>query len=239
MLRLLLVTTLLFAAGDAFAKAEGVDSRATYQPVGCGSADGGAAGECHVQPLNPELMVTIDGPTELGTNPEDAGFYTVSIPPQSEPLLGAGMNVSIGKPNMTGCELEPFAPVGKIDYRNESLDPNDPVLSHEYQGDAPPSTLIGVWSYQFLLVNCSTPGPLLLHAAMNAFDGSGDEEGEIWNLTELAVTVTAPEPSDGLLGAAAIGALASMRRYQRRRPARDTGSDHHHAARLRGPRLLR
>jgi hypothetical protein len=100
-------------------------------------------------------------------------------------------------------------------FRNESFDPEDPVLSHDYEGDAPPSTLVGVWSYQFLLVHCTTPGPLLLHAAMNAFDGSGDEEGEIWNLTQLEVTV--PEPDTALLGAATIGALAWLQRYPRRR----------------------
>ena len=215
MLRLLLLTTLLFTAGDAFAKAEGVDSRATYQPVGCGSADGGAAGECHVQVANPELMVTIDGPTELGTGPQDAGFYTVSIPVGSGGLMGSGMNVAIGSPNTTGCQLEKFAPLDKMGFQNESLDPNDPVLSHEYQGDAAPATLVGVWSYQFLVLNCTTPGPLLLHAAMNAFDGSGDEEGEIWNLTQLAVTV--PEPDASLLGAATLGALALLRRHERQR----------------------
>ena len=215
MFRLLLVITLLFGAADAFAKAEGVDSRATYTPLGCGSADGGAAGECHVQPLDPTLMVTIEGPTELGTTPEDFGLYTVSIPPQNAPLLGSGMNVAIARPNTTGCQLDKFSPLDKMAFRNESLDPEDPVLSHDYQGDAPPSTLVGVWSYQFLLINCKTPGPLLLQAAMNAFDGSGDETGEIWNLTELAVTV--PEPGAAVLGAATFAALASLDRYRRRR----------------------
>lgn len=214
MFRLLLVTTLLFAATDAFAKAEGVDSRVTFAPVGCGSPDGGAAGECHLQALDPSLLVTIAGPTQLGTSPEDAGFYTVSIPAQGEPLKGAGMNVAIAKPNTTGCELEPFSPVDKMAYRNETLD-DGPVLSHDYQGDAPPSTLVGVWSYQFLVLNCKTPGPLLLLAAMNAFDGSADETGEIWNKTELAVTV--PEPDAALLGGATVAALVSLRGYERRR----------------------
>ena len=49
-----------------------------------------------------------------------------------------------------------------------------------------------MWSYQFLVLNCTTPGPLLLLAAMNAFDGSGDETGEVWNDARLDVTV--PEP---------------------------------------------
>ena len=67
-----------------------------------------------------------------------------------------------------------------------------------------------MWSYQFLVLNCSTPGPLLVLAAMNAFDGSGDETGEIWNKTQLEVTV--PEPAAGALGMATFAALALLRR---------------------------
>jgi hypothetical protein len=213
MLRLLVVMSLLFAAEDALAKANGVDSRATFPPIGCGSPDGGAAGECHTQELDPSLLVTIDGPMQLGTGPEDAGFYTVSIPENFAGLLGAGVNIALAKPNATGCNLEAFSP--NLAEQNESLDPKDPVLSHDYQGDPPPTTLAGVWSYQFLVLNCATPGPLLLLAAMNAFDGSGDETGEIWNKTQLEVTV--PEPAAAALGAATFAALASLRRYERRR----------------------
>lgn len=200
----------LFAATDAWAKAEGVDSRAYFAPIGCGGEGGGAAGDCHVEAPTAELIVTIDGPDRIGTAPEDVGFYTVSIPAGSFGLLGAGFNVAFAAPNQTGCELEPFAPVGKIGFENESLDPNDPVLSHQYSGDAPPTTLVGVWSYQFLVLNCQTPGTLLLMAAMNAFDGSGDETGEVWNDAQLDITV--PEPSALLLGAAALVPLAVLRR---------------------------
>jgi hypothetical protein len=154
-------------------------------------------------------MVTIDGPTQIGTGAEDFGLYTVSIPPQSveSGLDGAGMNVAIARPNATGCNLEAFAPLDKMAFRNELGGP-DPVLSHDYQGDPPPTTLAGVWSYQFLVLNCKTPGPLLLLAAMNAFDGSGDETGEIWNQTELAVTI--PEPPAALLNLGTFLTLTSL-----------------------------
>lgn len=206
----------LFAADHAFAKAEGVDSRAYFPPIGCGGAGGGeggggeSAGDCHVEAPTAELVVAIDGPDRIGTTPDDVGFYSVSIPPGSFGLQGAGVNVALAAPNTTGCELEPFGPAGKIGYENESFDPSDPVLAHQYSGAAPPSTLVGVWSYQFLVLNCQTPGPLLLMAAMNAFDGSGDATGEVWNGAQLGITV--PEPSPLLLGVAVLVPLAGLLR---------------------------
>jgi hypothetical protein len=208
---LAIVATILVLAGSAFGKAEGIDSRATFEPLGCGSADGGAAGDCHVQPLDPALTVTIAGPTQIDPGPQGSGLYTVSIPTDFGGLKGAGMNVAIGAPNTTGCKLEEFAPIDKMGTRNEvGAGQDDFVLSHDYNGDPPPTTLENVWSYQFLLVNCQTPGPLLLLAAMNAFDGDGTELGEIWNKTQLDVTV--PEPGAALLGATSITALAMRRR---------------------------
>jgi hypothetical protein len=210
MLRLLVVVTALLFAGSAFGKAKGVDSRKYIPPIGCGVAGGGVDGECHVEPADETLMVTIDGPTQIEPGSEGFGIYTVSIPIGFGNLKGAGMNVAIAPPNSAGCMLEEGSPPSTMAERNESLDPNDPVLSHDYSGEPPPSTLVGVWSYQFLVLNCQNPGPLLLLAAMNAFDGTGTEELEVWNKTQLDVTV--PEPGAALLGAGGVAVLAALRK---------------------------
>jgi hypothetical protein len=210
MLRLLVVMTTLLFAGSAFGKAEGIDSRKYFPPIGCGGVGGGVDGECHVEPADETLMVTIDGPRQIEPGSEGFGIYTVSIPVGFSDRVGAGTNVAIAPPNSTGCMLEKFSPLDKMGTQNESLDQTDPVLSHAYSGDLPPSTLVGVWSYQFLVLNCQNPGPLLLLAAMNAFDGLGTEEGEVWNKTQLDVSV--PEPGAALLGAGTIVGLAALRK---------------------------
>lgn len=210
---LLAMTTLLFADA-AFGKAEGVDSRVSFESVGCGSTATGEELGCHVQDANAALLVTIAGPTQIDPGPEGFGSYTVSIPANFGALDGAGMNVEIAPPNPAGCVLEEGSPPSTMDYRNESFDETNPVVSHDYTGpESTPTTLVGIWSYQFLVLNCKTPGPLLLRAAMNAFDGDGTEAGEIWNKTQLDVTV--PEPGAALLGATAITALALRRRTRR------------------------
>jgi hypothetical protein len=218
-LRLVLPLLLLLAPQLAFAKAAGVDSRKDMPPLGCGSAATGEQLQCHFQDANPQLVVSIanDDPAhpDVAVGPEGFASYTASIPIGSFEKLGAGINVHIDRPNPTGCELEPLAPVGKIDFKNDSLDPTDPVLSHRYDGkNPPPVTLVGVWSYQFLVLNCKAPGAFLLRVAMNAFDGSGDESGEVWNSSTLEVNAV-PEPDAALVGAAAIAGLGALARRRR------------------------
>ena len=211
MLRLLLVVTTLLFAGSAFAKAKGIDSRASFGTVGCGSAATGEQLGCHFQDPDAALTVTIEGPVQIDPGPQGFGSYTVSIPVNFQNLMGAGMNVEIAPPNAAGCMLEKGSPPSTMGYQNESLDRSNPVLSHDYTGsESTPTTLVGMWSYQFLVLNCQTPGPLLLLAAMNAFNGDGTEDGEVWNKTQLEISV--PEPGAALLGAGAIMALAALRR---------------------------
>ncbi len=204
----------------AFAKANGVDSRKDMPPLGCGSAATGEQLQCHFQDANPQLVVSIanDDPDhpDIAVGPEGFGSFTASVPIGSFDKKGAGINVHIDRPNPTGCELDPLAPVGKIDIKNDyGLDQTDWVLSHRYDGkNPPPTTLFGVWAYQFLVDNCKTPGTILLRVAMNAFDGSGDEDGEVWNWNTLAVNVV-PEPGGAIVGGAAIAVLGALARRRR------------------------
>jgi len=210
MRRVLLLIACLLVPSSAFAKATGVDSRQEFPPVGCGSAADGENLGCHVMDADPQLTVTIDGPTQM-INPQET--YTASVPVDFMSLKGAGINVAIAPPNTTGCQLDTLSPVGKFGPKNDSFDPNDFVLSH-LGNDTPPTNLIGVWSYQFLVLNCTTPGTLMLEVAMNVFDGDGTELGELWNRASLAVTV--PEPGGASLAAAAVASLAAIGVRRRR-----------------------
>jgi hypothetical protein len=177
MRRITLLLLCLLAPSAASAEADGVDSRTEFPPLGCGNSVTGEGAGCHFQDASPQLVVTLDGPTQIDVGEQGAGFYTASIPQGFMGLQGAGINVALDAPNEPGCQLEEFAPVDKMGFENESGDLDNPVLSHFHVGDPPPTSLVNVWSYQFLVLNCLAPGTLSLRVAMNAFDGSGDETG--------------------------------------------------------------
>lgn len=214
MLRALLLLVLSLTPRIGAADSSGVDSRPTFPPLGCGNSVTGENAGCHFQDANPEVMVSIQGPTQIDVGPEGFGIYTASMPPDTLGLLGAGINAAIDAPNESGCELDTFAPPAKMQLLNDDKNPSpDPLVSHRDDLDPPSPTLVGVWSYQFLVLNCAAPGPILLRVAMNAFNGDGGEDGEAWNSATLAVTV--PETGSTLLGVGAVvalGAVGSLRR---------------------------
>jgi hypothetical protein len=204
-LRVLVLASVLAGApiAPAGAFSGGVDSSAVFPPVGCGGPEGASAG-CHVTVANPELVVTLDGPVSIEPVSGGSGAYTASIPTGAFGRLGAGVNVAIGSESTSDCELDGVSPL---------LARIGNLLTHV--GDSsPPLNLVGVFSYDFQLVNCTVPGAVVLHAAMNGFDGSGDQTGEVWNGTQLAVTV--PEPGATGLALGAAVALAALRGSRRR-----------------------
>lgn len=202
----LAIALIALAPASALAMAGGVDSSFYFPPVGCGGPEGEGLG-CHTGVANPELSVTVDGPLAIDPGTGGSGAYSASIPPGFQGLLGAGVNVLIGSESTSDCQLDNLG--------SPILQPVGPELLTHVGDSSPPQNLVGVWSYDFLIVNCSIPGTVVLYAAMNAFDGSGDETGEVWNRTQLTVTV--PEPDASALGLAAAGALVALRPRRLRR----------------------
>jgi hypothetical protein len=200
---------ILLVPALAHGEAIGVDSRKEFPPLGCGNSATGENAGCHFTDANEALTVTIKGPDRIDVGDQGFGIYTASIPTNFRSLKGAGINAAMDAPNAPGCEIEELEPNGKVQLMNPENRP-DPVMTHLHVGDPPPTNIYDVWSYQFLILNCLTEGTLSLRVAMNAFDGDGTEEGEVWNFATRQVAV--PEPGAALGGAAALAALAARRR---------------------------
>jgi hypothetical protein len=72
----------------------------------------------------------------------------------------------------------------------------------------------GDWSYDFTLTAPLTLGTIVLNSVMLAFDGTGDETGDLVNNTTFSVQVI-PEPSTILLLGAGMAGLAALGRRRR------------------------
>jgi len=203
-------------ARDARAEEDGVDSPAYFAPIGCGG-EGGIELGCHVNAADPELFVSLEGDTALEEG--GVGFYEASIPADfvgcgpnfDASCQGAGINVKIGGASTTACDLDTFsAPNLLLEDSPSSIGGN--VISHSDATRPAPGGNIGAFSYTFLLTNCGSPGTIVLLAAMNAFDGSGDETGEAWNQAQLQIVVPEPRGAGATFAAAAaLSALARRR----------------------------
>jgi hypothetical protein len=186
------------------AEKDGIDSTLYFEgAVGCGSPALGETEGCHANPESDMVDVAIDGPPAIELE-SGVGFYTVTAMTTLQDQDGAGVNVLIDAVSSTSdCELDPFPT-----QENNQLVVEGPVLTHRDAENPPPLGSLGVFSYSFLLINCSTPGSIRMLAAMNTFNGDGESTGDAWNQAEKTVTV----PESGGAAVVALFAFATLAR---------------------------
>jgi len=195
----------------AAAEQKGIDSTFYNNgTVGCGSAELGEQEGCHANPESDLVQVTLQGPDQIDGGGGGVGVFTATVMTDIQDQKGSGINVLIDPAASTSdCALDTFPTP-----ENDQLVFKGPVLSHQDAENPPPLGSFGVFSYQFLLVDCNTPGSVRLLVAMNTMNFDGESTGDAWNKTEKTVTV--PEPAGaGLAAAAALLGSAALRRSRR------------------------
>lgn len=214
------LAVLLLAGGPAAAEKDGIDSTFYNNGVvGCGSPALGKEEGCHADPESDLVQVTVAG-SDFIEEAGGAGAFTATVsclPPLTCSLgtngaqQGSGINVLIDPTGTTSdCALDPFPSP-----ENDQLVADGPVLSHQDAESGPPTGSLGVFSYQFLLVDCQTPGTVRLLVAMNTFNFDGESTGDAWNQT--VKTVTVPEAAGAAAAVAALAGVVLGRRARRTR----------------------
>jgi MYXO-CTERM domain-containing protein len=195
------------AGGEAAAEKDGIDSTLYYMgAIGCGGPQLEGEG-CHVNPESDLVTVTIEGPSEITGSAE---LYTATAQTSIPSQQGSGINVLIDALASTSdCQLDRFPTP-----EDDQLQFIGPVLSHRDAEAPPPTGSIGVFSYSFLLKDCTVPGTIRLLVAMNTFNGDGESTDDAWNQSEKTITV--PEPGTPAGGAALAGLLGLAAARRRR-----------------------
>ena len=211
---------LLLAVGSAEAKEKGVDSPRYFTPIGCGVGPDGGPDGCHDRSPDPAVQIQLDGVAAIPTG--GSADYMISLPVGFASKVGSGMNVVVGTDSTASCDLDKLGAANLL-FIGGNLS-RQATLSHANATVVAPNGNRGVWSYTFALTNCIIPGNLHLLTAMLAYDGDGDIPGDLWNTTEMNITV--PEPTASGVGAAAIAVLAGLNRWRRpaRKPAAGEGA---------------
>lgn len=199
-------------AGRAEAEQKGIDSTLYYEgAIGCGSPTLGFEQGCHAEFASELVSVTLEGPDVIDPALGGVALYGALAQTEIQGQEGSGINVLIDPVASTSdCRLDPFPTPGA-----NQLVRKGPVLSHGDAEAGPPLGSIGVFSYEFLLIDCNTPGTVRLLVAMNTFNGDGDSTGDFWNQAEKTITV--PEPAAAgaaLAAAAALAGAAGARRVR-------------------------
>lgn len=204
---------LLLAVGPALAKEKGVDSPRYFAPIGCGVGPDGGPDGCHDRSADANLAVQLDGVAAIPTG--GSANYMVSLPVGADGKLGSGMNVAVGTDSTASCDLDSLG-ASNLKFIGGNLS-RQATLTHANSAVQAPTGNLGAWSYAFALTNCTVPGTLHLLASMMAYDNDGDVLGDVWNTTEMNITV--PEPTPDGVASVAIAALALLTR--RRSPLRN------------------
>jgi MYXO-CTERM domain-containing protein len=205
---------LVALAERAAAEQKGIDSTLYYEgTIGCGSPSLGFEQGCHAEFASELVSVSIDGPDSIDPELGGAALFGALAQTEIQGQAGSGINVWIDPAASTSdCRLDPFPTPGA-----NQLTRKGPVLSHQDADAGPPLGSLGVFSYDFLLVDCTTPGTVRLLVAMNTFNYDGDITGDAWNQAEKTITV--PEPGAGPGAPSAVAALLAAAARRRRRHA--------------------
>ena len=173
-----------------------VISSQAYAEIGGIAKAGTTCGGCHGS-ASAAVTTTLSGPAALFAGA--TATYTASIAGAN---LGIGAGIDVARAGLAGSTL------GDIEANTHILSSQ---IVHDDASTGLPTGNIGDWSYNFTLTAPLTLGTIILNAVMNAFDGDGTSDGDLWDAVSFSVQVV-PEPSTILLLGTGMAGLAALGR---------------------------
>jgi hypothetical protein len=160
---------------------------------------------CHGS-LSSEVTATITGLSTIA--PGATQTYTTTL--TGNRLTGAGLNVALT--GLGGASLGDVEANTRFIAATKAPAPYTTANQITHTDALADNT--GDWSYNFTLTAPLTLGTIVLNSVMVAFDGSGDDTGDLVNNTTFSVQVI-PEPSTILLLGTGMAGLAAIGRRRR------------------------